>query len=72
VKTLPLAQGLGVKRRARPLASPPTAVRAAAARPPCVPRAARPPLPPAVRGLHSSTAQLNLSCFGRTSPCPPV
>jgi hypothetical protein len=24
------------------------------------------------RGLHSSTRQLQLSRFGRTSPCPPV
>ena len=24
------------------------------------------------RGLHSSTFQLNLSCFGLTCPCPPV
>jgi hypothetical protein len=24
------------------------------------------------RGLHSSTIQLNISRFGRTSPCPPV
>ena len=29
------------------------------------------PLAPG-RGLHSSTAQLILSRFGRTSPCPPV
>jgi len=27
---------------------------------------------PGVRGLHSSTFQLNLSRFGLTSPCPPV
>ena len=29
-------------------------------------------VPPAVRGLHSSTFQLNLSRFANTSPCPPV
>jgi hypothetical protein len=29
-------------------------------------------VPPAIRGLHSSTFQLNLRRFGHTSPCSPV
>ena len=27
---------------------------------------------PQARGLHSSTFQLNLTCFGHTSPCSPL